>query len=156
LSCKFERYAYDAYRNELYQIIEQNEYGTKINLIGEGRYNEDCGAEIVELYNVDNPTMIKYMLSNIPHIEDEAQALKELYPSGFNTTEMTSCCIIAAKNNRVDHWNQLVQDMNPNDTGQLHSKDTLGEVDDPHGVLANMMTEDVLNKFGDNGIPPHT
>ena len=32
---------------------------------------------------------------------------------------------------------------------------TFGEVDDPHGVLANMMTENILNKFGNNGVPPH-
>jgi hypothetical protein len=37
----------------------------------------------------------------------------------------------------------------------LHSKDTFGEVDDPHGVLATMMTEDILNKLGNSGIPPH-
>ncbi len=46
--------------------------------------------------------------------------------------------------------------MNPNDIWQLHSKETFGEVDDPHDVLVNIMTEDVLNKFGNNWIPRHT
>jgi hypothetical protein len=60
---------------------------------------------------------MKYLLTQIPHIQDETKALKELYPNGFNTTEMTSCCIVAARNDRVDHWNKLVQDMNPNNCG---------------------------------------
>ena len=124
-------------------------------MIGEGRYNEDCGAQILQVDNIDKSTFMKYLLTQIPHIQDEMQALRELYPNGFNTTEMTSCCIIAAKNNRVDHWNKLVQEMNPNNLWYLHSKDTFGEVDDPRGVLANMMTEDVLNKFGNTGVPPH-
>ena len=69
---------------------------------------------------------------------------------------MTSCCIIAAKNDRVDHWNKLVQQMNLNNFWHLHSKDTFGEADDdPNGVLSKMMTKNILNKFGNSGIPPH-
>jgi hypothetical protein len=47
----------------------------------------------------------------------------------------------------MNHWNKLVQDMNPNNLWHLHSKDTFGEVDDPENFLANMMTADILNKF---------
>jgi hypothetical protein len=75
-------------------------------MIGEGRYNEDCGAQILEVDSIHKPTIMKYLLRQIPHIQDETEALKELYPNGFNTTEMTSCCIVAAKNDRVDHWNK--------------------------------------------------
>ncbi len=51
--------------------MELKEYGTKINIIEEGRYNEDCGwSWILELNNVDNSKIIKYMLLKIPHVED--------------------------------------------------------------------------------------
>jgi hypothetical protein len=66
-------------------------------MIGEGRYNEDRGAQILERDNIDKPTYMKYLLTQIPHIQDETQALNELYPNGFNTTEMTTCCIICSK-----------------------------------------------------------
>ena len=111
---------YENYMNDLYKIKRQTNYGQMINMIGEGRYNEDYGAQILEVDNVDKPTLMKYLLTQIPHIEDETQALKELYPNGFNTSEMTSCCIVAATNDRVDHWNKLVQDMNPNNLWHLH------------------------------------
>ena len=31
----------------------------------------------------------------------------------------------------------------------------LCEVDDPHGILHAMLTEDVLNQFNKNSVPPH-
>ncbi len=49
----------------------------------------------------------------------------------------------------------VIQDMNLNNSWHLNSKDTFGEVNDPHGVLANMMAENILNKFGNSGVPPH-
>ncbi len=66
-------------------------------------YNEDYGAQILEVDNADKPTLMKYLLTQIPHKEDETQPLKELYPNGFNTSEMTSCCIVAATNDRVSY-----------------------------------------------------
>lgn len=47
--------------------------------------------------------------------------------------------------------------MNSNDNcWQLYLQDTFGEDDDAYGVLVNMITEDVLNKFENNEIPPYT
>jgi hypothetical protein len=68
---------------------------------------------------------------------------------------MTSCCIIAATNTRVDFWNKLVQDMNPRDVWILKSEDKFGSIDDPYNILSSMMTENVLNNFSNTGIPPH-
>jgi hypothetical protein len=95
------------------------------------------------------------MLNEMPYIHDADAALKELYPNGFVTSEMTSCCIIAATNERVDYWNNLVQNMNSNHKWNLFSHDQFGEADDPHGILENMMTEDILNNFGNNDVPQH-
>ncbi len=38
----------------------------------------------------------------------------------------------------------------------MHLQDTFGEDDDAYDVLVNMITEDVLNKFENNEIPPYT
>ena len=145
------------YINDLYRVERQQAYIWFNDKYDWRRpiYDECNGAELVEVNNIESPMYMKYLLSQIPFVHNETQALNELYPNGFNTTEMTSCCIIAATNDRVDYWNNLVQQMNPNSVWKLQSKDTFGEVDDPHGILANMMTEDVLNQFGNNGIPPH-
>jgi ATP-dependent DNA helicase PIF1 len=143
------------YNNDLYVIQRQQKYGKMITMIGEGRYNEYCGAQVLELDNLEKPTYIRYMLNEMSFIHDEEAALKELYPNGFVTSEMTSCCIIAATNERVDFWNNLVQNMNPQQKWNLLSKDQFGEVDDPNGILSSMMTEDILNQFGNNGVPPH-
>ena len=144
-----------AYNDDIYVIERQRDYGKMITMIGEGRYNDYCGAQILEVDNPEKPLYIKYMLNQMPYVHDEETALKELYPNGFITSEMTSCCIIAATNERVDYWNNLVQNMNPNQKWNLLSQDQFGEVDDPHGILENMMTEDILNNFGNNGVPPH-
>jgi hypothetical protein len=49
-------------------------------------FHEDYGAQILKVDNVDKSTLMKYLLTQIPHIEDETQALQELYANGFNTS----------------------------------------------------------------------
>ncbi len=143
------------YQQDLHIMRGQQDYGQMINMIGEGRYNETCSASMVQINNYINPTTIKYALTQTPFIHDCEEAIRQLYPNGFSTSEMTSCCIIAATNTRVDFWNKLVQDMNPRDAWILKSEDKFGSIDDPYNILSSMMTENVLNKFSNTGIPPH-
>ena len=61
-------------------------------------------------------------------------------------------------NVQVDKWNSKVQKLNPNSSVTLLSKDQFSDTDDPHGILAKMITENVLNQFVGDGssIPPHS
>jgi len=63
--------------------------------------------------------------------------------------------LLAVTNKDVDMWNHKIQLLNPYELISLLSSDKLCEVDDPHGILRKMLTEDILNKFCNNSVPPH-
>ena len=63
--------------------------------------------------------------------------------------------VFLATNKLVDDWNEKIQTMNPNPSTELLSEDVLHECDDPHQIIANMIDDNVLNQFEENGIPPH-
>jgi hypothetical protein len=70
--------------------------------------------------------------------------------------EVLSRFILAKKNDSVDIWNEIVQNINPEQhIHQLASHDYLCDVDDPFGYLASCINEDVLNTFNANGVPKH-
>ena len=51
---------------------------------------------------------------------------------------------------------QSASALNPNILLEpLASHDQLTESDDPHNILKQMLTDDVLNNFNNNGVPPH-
>jgi len=54
---------------------------------------------------------------------------------------------LAATNKDIDKWNNSIQEMNPNETYSFFKKDLLCIVDDPHGILEKMLTEEVLHQF---------
>jgi hypothetical protein len=124
--------------------------------IGEGRANHD---DLDMLNRNDYDATQIYRLPTIPYHLDTDEGMKEalswLYPDGFNSSTMYNSCILAARNDRGDRWNEIVQDMNPNEKVLYKSKDVLCEVDDPHGRLQRMLTTAVLNDCNNNGVPPH-
>ena len=63
--------------------------------------------------------------------------------------------ILAGTNEEVDEWNNEVQHLNLFPLVSLVSHDELAESDDPHDILRSMLTEDVLNNYNKNGVPPH-
>ena len=56
---------------------------------------------------------------------------------------------------QVEEWNNAISRLNPNEERTLKSSCWMSEVDDDHGHLANMITDDVMMKFDRVGIPPH-
>ena len=62
---------------------------------------------------------------------------------------------MAITNKDVDNWNAEIQNLNQNEPISLFSKDNLCEVDDPHGILNNMLSKEVLHNFNNNSTPPH-
>jgi hypothetical protein len=115
-------------------FIRQTEYADSILAIGEGRddkysiiLNTDSTGSIMKV----GLSMMKYFLN-----DDVISALEWLYPNGFNVHEMQRTCILASKNDSVDTWNDIVQNINPEQhIHQLASHDYLCDVDDPFGYL---------------------
>jgi ATP-dependent exoDNAse (exonuclease V) alpha subunit len=126
--------------------------------IGEGLHNHsDCDL----LYEDDKTWLQMYRIQTIPYYEltDDGvrHALQWLYPNGFsNDQQFLSSAILAATNKQVDTWNSRIQELNQtSELYELNSKDSLCEVDDPHGYLKNMLTTEVLNGFGHVSVPSH-
>jgi hypothetical protein len=63
--------------------------------------------------------------------------------------------VLVATNYLGDFWNTKIQEHNPNELITLHSVDKLTDCDDPYGILAGMLTKEVLAKYNHNGSPPH-
>lgn len=65
-------------------------------------------------------------------------------------------------NDKVDSWNAIIQEMNPNCVEDepdkcrtFLSNDKLGEVDDPRDVISSMLSEEILNEATSKDAPPH-
>ena len=81
-----------------------------------------------------------------------------LHPGGDLTSHdsIRNRTILAITNERVDMWNKKIQDMNPNYPYKLMSHDYFADVDDPKGILADMLTEKtILNSYTSKQAPDH-
>ena len=131
----------------------QKQYADFILAIGEGNHlntNADLQDE-----DTKSGTQT-YVLSNVPYLLDES-AINYIYPNGITslTDFPEKIALLAVTNKDVDMWNKKIQQLNPNELISLHSSDKLCEVDDPHGILRKMLTEDILNNFNNVSVPPH-
>ena len=111
------RYYYsEEYQEKKTALDKQTSYGKMILTIGEGRANHD---DLDMLNRNDYDATQIYRLSTIPYHLDTDEGMKDaltwLYPDGFNSSTMYNSCILAALNDRGDRWNEIVQDMNPNE-----------------------------------------
>lgn len=131
----------------------QKSYGDLILAIGEGYHlNKDADLQS------ENPLIGEqiYLISNVTNTLSEEDAIKFMYPNGFiDEDHNVSKALLAVTNKDVDHWNAIIQKLNPNETISLLSKDKLCEVDDPHKILEGMLTDDILHQFNNNSVPPH-
>jgi len=93
----------------------------------------------------------------MPHNSSNVQQVEPNYsrPSLENDQAMKNRAILATKNDRVDQWNTIMQDLNPRPAKTLLSHDYFADVDDPHGHLAGMLTEQALNSYTNNHVPDH-
>ena len=119
--------------------------------------NEDDGALLVKL------PMLRY-------ITNQTEAIKFVFPNLFTNNidynnknsnnnhtseENYKSAILCAKNNDVDEWNEVIQQLNPNEERIFKSIDMFDNVDDPKHFLQSMLSEQVLNRYKKNGVPPH-
>jgi ATP-dependent exoDNAse (exonuclease V) alpha subunit len=101
---------------------------------------------------------LKYLaIKGLKRVTNEEAVLQFAFPNGFDTYSMHTSCILATTNERVDYWNEQVQQLNSEyEPSILKSNDKFHEVDDPFDFVKNMVTPDVLHRFNDSGsCPPH-
>jgi len=86
-------------------------------------------------------------IPNIKCITDLQEAVNFIYPHLFNTPEFQRRALLAGTNSEEDSWNSIIQKMNPNINEKRHllSVDKLAELNDPRGILRDMLTSEVLN-----------
>ena len=132
---------------------EQKQYADLILAIGEG-YHLNPHADMQSWDK--NIGQQSYVLSKIPYLLSEDDSVNFIHPNRIITPEtVIDRAILAISNKDVDHWNTKIQELNPNEAITLTSKDNLCEVDDPHGILKQMLKEDILNQFNHNSCPLH-
>jgi len=136
-------------------------YAEAILQISEGRCDsDDFMCNILEhkrgcrQTNIIGLPHIKYFV-NTPDQCDEA--IEWLHPGRdlSNQDSIRNKTILAITNERVDFWNKIIQDINPNTPHTLLSHDYFSDVDDENGNLRNMLTEHTLNSYTNNQVPNH-
>lgn len=84
------------------------------------------------------------------------KAIKKIYPDGvYDPNTAVDNVILATTNERVNEWNDLIAKMNPNAEVSLKARSYFNQVDDNHGHLHRMLSDEVLQSYNDPTIPPH-
>ena len=140
----------------------QQSYAEAILRISEGtcEQNEEFMCNILQQKVGSRQTNI-IGLPNIEYYNNTPEGCDNgcewLHPGGDLTSHdsIRNKTILAITNERVDMWNKKIQDMNPNHPHTLLSHDYFADVDDPKGLLADMLTETILNNYTSNQAPDH-
>jgi ATP-dependent DNA helicase PIF1 len=101
------------------------------------------------------PGFKHFVSSEIEDNPGQDDALKWLYPNNFSSEAAATTTILAGTNEQVDHWNDVIANLNPGIEKIYESVDEMNEVDDPHDILKNMLTTTVLNNLNATSVPPH-
>jgi len=138
---------------EQMELQNQRRYGNMILAIGNGTYFPNT---MYEGYINDTKRGAKTVeLPGCKRIVDRQMAIGYVFPLPFNPGTISRKAILAGTNEEVDEWNTEVQKLNLFPAITLASHDELAESDDPHNILRGMLTNDVLNNYNKNGVPPH-
>jgi hypothetical protein len=121
----------------------------------------DIDEEIISKYKIERIT--KYMLPTTTYYKSDSpsdidSALSWMYPDDTITDidYITNRVVLSISNARVDYWNHLLQQRNP-DTNlhKLYSTDSFAEVDDDHGHLSNLLTHKISESLSNSQIPQY-
>jgi len=132
---------------------KQQRYANMLLDLGNGTFNS---GEVLDMNFVNEE--LHSTVVHIVHMRaltSEEEVLQFLLPSGFQYNLIAFRAILAPTNERCDTWNSTIQNLNPKEEHVLYSADKFNDIDDPRGVLATMMTPDVLAKFKRVHVPPH-
>ena len=150
-------------------LRNMQEYNDLILAVGEGK--TDCPHATVIQYP-DPQGIMSYKIPSLKYFDNENKKIHQnvidfLFPNSsrgsfLSTSSFSKRAILAATNKQVDDWNKVLQEyFESTDTGNrntiqtLVSKDELCEADDTYGFLNSMLTENVLNNYNRDGVPPH-
>ena len=92
------------------------------------------------------------------YFTNQEEAIDFLYPqNNFISNELTKKAILCATNARCDEWNEIVQKRNntSSDVTILYSTNEFADLDDPHGVLNDVINLDTLQFYNKPGVPVH-
>ena len=130
-------------------------YGEMILALGNNQLHSSPNITIIREDRETSTSYVSLPLFQyiIASEEGELNAIRWLHPQGFDASSMHKRAVLAATNDRVDMWNSLIQSLNPKEAVSLRSHDFLCEVDDPRDVLSSMLSDDVLNRYNNNGVP---
>jgi len=131
----------------------QLKYGRMILAIGNGTHIPALPQEGYITDKSRGATTVE--LPGCTRIKDRNDAINFVFPHPFNPDMLAKRAILAGTNDEVDLWNKEVQKLNLFPLVSLASHDVLAESDDPHNILRSMLTDDVLNNYNNNGVPPH-
>jgi len=134
-------------------IQQQREFGAMLLAIGNGTH---LPTPVLDGY-INDPTRgaVTVELTECRRITNVNNAISYVFPSPFQPEVLQNRAILAVTNEDVDKWNVKVQKLNLQSLVTLASHDELAESDDPHNILRSMLTDEVLNNFNNNGVPPH-
>lgn len=120
-------------------VVKQRNYAEMILAIGEGNIESDYAQILKD--DDDNDGIMMYRLPIIDYFINNEDGIKEaidfIYPGGYQPNSMHKKSILATTNEKVDEWNNLIQNLNPNEKYNLISCDELCEVDDPKKSCRN-------------------
>jgi hypothetical protein len=138
-------------------VDNQRKYAEMILTIGEGRSNHIDLDYVMEENNQQlyGLLTISRFICSESNIDESGitDAMAWLYPDGFQNV-LTST-VLAVTNEQVDLWNERVQILNESPLYSIYSRDSMSEVDDPHGHLKRMLSTNVLNQINNTSVPPH-
>ena len=80
---------------------------------------------------------------------------KFIFSGQFEPSKAVTRVVLASTNSAVHNWNIHIQSLNTSPETICVSRDYLCEVDDLHGHLKSMTTEECLNSYNNNNAPPH-
>ena len=132
----------------------QEEYANMILAIGNGTH---IPGKLQDGYVVDRARgAMTVELEGCRSIVDINDAISFAFPLPFDPAIFCKRAILTGTNDVVDEWNKQIQKLNPAELYEpLASHDELTESDDPHNILRGMLSDDILNNFNNNGVPPH-
>ena len=160
-------------------IAEQQNYAKMLLLIGEGSYDNNLVFKVDDTHLYDennefllsknkilnsddlnefktNEGLIAVKIPMLSYINDIEKAIDFVYPLQFSCIEnLCDSAILCATNKSVNKWNEKIQSYNPEKAYEIKSEDSFDCVDDPHNILTNMITTEVLNEYNVNNVPTH-
>ena len=122
------------------------EYAAMCERIGTG------AAETVRLEGCPVPLT---PLPLIQTVADRQGLISFVFPRLTDPHACVNSAILAATNQQIDEWNEEMLRMIPGQMGTFLSADTCEEPDGAGGVRQSEISQEILNGFGEKGVPPH-